>query len=152
MIPSATSLDRSDPLPPAIPSGKASPSPSVPSPPLPPSADVVVVGAGLAGLACARHLSAAGLQVAVVEASDGVGGRVRSDVVDGFRVDRGFQLVNPAYPELHKVLDVAALRLQPFDAGVAVVRAARGSAVHYPPPPPARLGEGDGLPQARGYD
>ncbi|WP_432549487.1 FAD-dependent oxidoreductase, partial [Kineococcus esterisolvens] len=139
MIPSATSLDRSDPLPPAIPSGKASPSPSVPSPPLPPSADVVVVGAGLAGLACARHLSAAGLQVAVVEASDGVGGRVRSDVVDGFRVDRGFQLVNPAYPELHKVLDVAALRLQPFDAGVAGAGGGRGSGVHDPrrlPAPP----------------
>ncbi|WP_432486215.1 FAD-dependent oxidoreductase, partial [Kineococcus esterisolvens] len=105
---------------------------------MPPSADVVVVGAGLAGLACARHLSAAGLQVAVVEASDGVGGRVRSDVVDGFRVDRGFQLVNPAYPELHKVLDVAALRLQPFDAGVGGGRGGGGWAGAAPRPPPPR--------------
>ncbi|WP_432504650.1 NAD(P)/FAD-dependent oxidoreductase [Kineococcus arenarius] len=137
MIPSATSPDRSDPLLPAIASGKASPSPAVPSPQLPPTADVVVVGAGLAGLACAKHLSAAGVEVAVVEASDGVGGRVRSDLVDGFRVDRGFQLVNPAYPELHNVLDVAALDLQPFDAGVAVHRGGRVSAVRDPRRHPA---------------
>ncbi|WP_432493271.1 FAD-dependent oxidoreductase [Kineococcus gypseus] len=132
MIPSPTTLDRSDPLLPAIPSGKASPSPAVPSPSLPPTADVVVVGAGLAGLACARHLTAAGVEVVVVDSSDGVGGRVRSDLVDGFRVDRGFQLINPAYPELHNVLDVAALRLQPFDAGVAVHRDGRVSAVRDP--------------------
>ena len=141
MIPSATSLERSDPLLPAIPSGKASPSPAVPSPELPPSADVVVVGAGLAGLACAKHLTDAGVDVAVVEASDGVGGRVRSDVVDGFRVDRGFQLINPAYPELHKVLDVAALGLQPFDAGVAVHRGGRVAAVRDPRRHPAGVVE-----------
>ncbi|WP_432486413.1 FAD-dependent oxidoreductase, partial [Kineococcus esterisolvens] len=116
---------------------------------MPPSADVVVVGAGLAGLACARHLSAAGLQVAVVEASDGVGGRVRSDVVDGFRVDRGFQLVNPAYPELHKVLDVAALRLQPFDAGGGGGGGGGGAAVPDPPPPPPRPAPPRGVRRAR---
>ena len=62
------------------------------------SADVVVVGAGLAGLACATTLLRAGLDVVVVEASDAVGGRVRTDVVDGFRLDRGFQVLNTGYP------------------------------------------------------
>ena len=62
--------------------------------------DVVVIGAGLAGLTAARTLTAAGLDVAVLEASDGVGGRVRTDVVDGYRLDRGFQILLTAYPEL----------------------------------------------------
>ena len=106
---------------------------------LPTSADVVVVGAGVAGLACAKHLAAAGVEVVVVEASDGVGGRVRSDVVGGFRVDRGFQLLNPAYPEVAKVLDVRALQLQTFDAGVAVARGGVVSAVRDPRRHPAGL-------------
>ena len=83
-----------------------------------PDADVLVVGAGLAGLAAARHLTAHGLTVVVLEASDGVGGRVRSEVVDGVTVDRGFQLLNPGYPEASRVLDLAALRLRSFVPGV----------------------------------
>jgi len=82
---------------------------------------VVVVGAGLAGLAAARHLTAHGVEVTVLEASDGVGGRVRTDVVDGFRFDRGFQLYNPAYPEGARVLDHGALDLRPFIAGARIV-------------------------------
>ena len=84
------------------------------------SVDVVVVGAGLAGLAAARTLTRAGLSVHVLEASDGVGGRVRTDLVDGLRLDRGFQLYNPAYPEGARVLDYEALNLHPFAAGVVV--------------------------------
>lgn len=82
-------------------------------------ADVVVVGAGLAGLRCAQVLAAAGRDVVVLEASDGVGGRIRTDRVDGFLVDRGFQLLNPAYPAVRRWVDVDALGLQPFGAGVA---------------------------------
>lgn len=82
--------------------------------------DVVVVGAGLAGLACALRLAAAGLEVAVLDAADAPGGRVRTDRVDGFLLDRGFQVLLPAYPELRRVLDVDALRLQPFPPGVVV--------------------------------
>lgn len=81
---------------------------------------VVVVGAGLAGLACARRLHAVGRDVLVLEAADEVGGRVRTDLLDGFRCDRGFQLLNPAYPEVRRVVDLTALRLRSFDAGVVV--------------------------------
>ena len=61
--------------------------------------EVIVVGAGLAGLTCARLLHRAKVKVRVLEASDGVGGRVRTDVVEGFRLDRGFQVFLTAYPE-----------------------------------------------------
>ncbi|CAB4372138.1 MAG: FAD-dependent oxidoreductase [Actinobacteria bacterium] len=84
------------------------------------SEDVVIVGAGLAGLACARTLTTAGLSVRVLEASDGVGGRVRSDVVDGFRLDRGFQLLLTAYPELSRWFDMDALQLRRFQAGATI--------------------------------
>ena len=94
--------------------------------------DVLVIGAGLAGLRCAGVLSAAGRDVHVWEAADEIGGRIRTDVVDGFRCDRGFQVLNPAYPELARAVDVDALRLQPFGAGVAV-RRERGSTVWVHP-------------------
>ncbi len=79
-----------------------------------------MIGAGLAGLAAARRVAAQGRQVVVLEAADAVGGRVRSDRRDGLVLDRGFQLVNPAYPEARRVLDLAALRLEPFGRGVAL--------------------------------
>jgi phytoene dehydrogenase-like protein len=82
--------------------------------------DVVVIGAGLAGLQCARRVERSGLRAIVLEASDGVGGRIRTDVVDGFHVDRGFQVLNPAYPALRHGIDVGALDLQSFGVGVVV--------------------------------
>jgi phytoene dehydrogenase-like protein len=82
--------------------------------------DVVVVGAGLAGLAAARVTAAAGLHTVVLEASDGVGGRVRTDVVDGFRLDRGFQILLTAYPEVGAQLDLDRLRLCRFEPGARV--------------------------------
>ena len=86
----------------------------------PGGADVVVVGAGLAGLACARRLQQAGIAVRVLEAGDAVGGRVRTDVVDGMLLDRGFQVHNTGYPEAARVLDHAALDLRRFSAGALV--------------------------------
>lgn len=82
--------------------------------------DVLVIGAGLAGLQCARLLQRAGVNVAVWEADDAVGGRIRTDVVDGFRMDRGFQVLNPAYPAIQEHIDVAALGMQTFGSGVGV--------------------------------
>ncbi|MEO8556189.1 MAG: FAD-dependent oxidoreductase, partial [Actinomycetota bacterium] len=85
-------------------------------------ADVLVVGAGLAGLRCAVALTELGREVVVLEASDVVGGRVRTDVVNGFQCDRGFQVLNPAYPAVRRWVDVDALALQSFGAGVMVRR------------------------------
>jgi len=62
--------------------------------------DVVVVGAGLAGLTAARYLQNAGVDVEVIESSDRPGGRVKSDYIDGFVLDHGFQVINPKYPEV----------------------------------------------------
>lgn len=82
--------------------------------------DAVIVGAGVAGLACALRLHEAGLSVQILEASDRVGGRVRTDDVDGFRLDRGFQVLLEAYPECRRVLDYEALDLQPFEPGALI--------------------------------
>ncbi|MEZ0161360.1 NAD(P)/FAD-dependent oxidoreductase [Streptomyces griseorubens] len=87
--------------------------------------DVVVVGAGLAGLACALDLCRAGRRVALLEASDGVGGRMRTDRRDGFLLDRGFQVFNTSYPQVKRRLDLGSLRLRPFTAG-AVAHTSRG--------------------------
>lgn len=101
--------------------------------------DVLVIGAGLAGLRCAGVLAAAGREVRVWEASDVVGGRVRTDVIDGFRCDRGFQVLNPAYPELGRAVDVEALRLQSFGPGVAVRREHGSTVWAHPLRAPARV-------------
>lgn len=82
--------------------------------------DVVVIGAGLAGLAAAVRLADAGVEVEVREAGDAVGGRVRTDARDGLLLDRGFQLLNPSYPEAARLLDLDALDLRAFGAGVTV--------------------------------
>jgi phytoene dehydrogenase-like protein len=83
--------------------------------------DVVVVGAGLAGLACARSLRARGLEVRVLEAGDAVGGRVRTDHVDGFTLDRGFQVLNTAYPALAGAVDLTSLDLRELDPAVTLL-------------------------------
>jgi phytoene dehydrogenase-like protein len=83
---------------------------------------VLIVGAGLAGLACARELHAQGVAARIVEASGAVGGRVATDRLEGFLLDRGFQIFLNAYPEARRLLDYSQLSLQPFYAG-ALVRA-----------------------------
>ena len=88
-------------------------------PDLPASAQVVVIGAGLAGLAAAHRLRAANLEVIVLEAGDAPGGRVRTDRRDGLLLDRGFQLFNPSYPAA-SIFDLDALELKAFRAGVVV--------------------------------
>ena len=82
--------------------------------------EVAIIGAGLAGLACALELQKNKIDFHIFEASDGVGGRVRSDVIDGFILDRGFQLYNPSYAEGKRLLDYQALDLKPFTPGVAI--------------------------------
>lgn len=99
---------------------------------LPARVDVAIVGAGLAGLAAARHLHAKSFNVAVLEAQDDVGGRVRTDIVDGFRLDRGFQILLTAYPELKRQVDLDALDLHNFDPGALVMMRGRSYAVTDP--------------------
>lgn len=79
--------------------------------------DAVIIGGGLAGLVCARQLSAQGLSCQVLEASDDVGGRVRTDQVDGFLLDRGFQVFLTSYPTAKEWLNYDALQLCPFEPG-----------------------------------
>jgi phytoene dehydrogenase-like protein len=81
------------------------------------SADVLIIGAGLAGLCCAKRLLEAGITFQIVEASDGIGGRVRTDEVGGFLLDRGFQVLLTAYPEARKILDYSRLDLRSFSPG-----------------------------------
>ena len=84
--------------------------------------DVIVVGAGAAGLACAQTLVRAGRTPVVLERSDTAGGRVRTDVVDGFLLDHGFQVLPLAYPEARAMLDYDRLDLGEFARG-AIIRA-----------------------------
>jgi glycine/D-amino acid oxidase-like deaminating enzyme len=83
--------------------------------------DVIVVGAGMAGLSCARHLVAAGRTPVVLERSHTIGGRVRTDAVDGFLLDHGFQVLPLAYPEARATLEFDRLGLGLFERG-AIVR------------------------------
>lgn len=114
----------------------------------PVSVDVVIVGGGLAGLAAARRLDRAGVNWLLVESSDRIGGRVATDVVDGWRLDRGFQVLNTAYPRVPALVDLDSLDLRYFTAG-ALVR--RGSSLHRlenplrdPRAAPQTLGSGVG--------
>ncbi|MGE0354519.1 MAG: NAD(P)/FAD-dependent oxidoreductase [Gemmatimonadales bacterium] len=85
----------------------------------------VVIGAGVAGLTAAQVLVRAGRRVTVLEASDQAGGRVRTDRVDGFLLDRGFQVFLEAYPEARARLDYDALALRRFYPGAVVRRRGR---------------------------
>lgn len=90
------------------------------SPPKPAQTGVIVIGAGLAGLAAATHLRSKNIPFLLLEASDGVGGRVRTDLVDGFLLDRGFQIFITSYPEAQSLLNYQSLRLQKFYSGALV--------------------------------
>lgn len=82
--------------------------------------DVLIIGAGLAGLCCARRLHEEGIPFTIFEASDSVGGRVKTDVMNGFLLDRGFQIFLTAYPEARSVLNYRSLDLKPFLPGALV--------------------------------
>jgi len=81
---------------------------------------VLIVGAGLAGLACAIRLHEAGARPFIFEGSDGVGGRVRTDRTEGFLLDRGFQVFLDAYPEAGNLLDLESLDLRAFKPGALI--------------------------------
>jgi len=81
------------------------------------SSDVLIIGAGISGLTAAKLLQQAGRSVKIIEADDDIGGRVRTDHINGFQLDRGFQVLLTAYPEAKAILDYKALDLRYFDPG-----------------------------------
>jgi hypothetical protein len=93
---------------------------------------IIIVGAGLAGLTCAKVLRERGAEVAVFEALDGVGGRVRTDEHDGFLLDRGFQVYFTSYPVAGRHLDYEALDFRGFDPGVIIHRGSEKSVLSDP--------------------
>lgn len=84
------------------------------------SEQAIIIGAGVAGLSCGLRLHKAGIPFTILESSNGPGGRVRSDRVEGFILDRGFQIFLTSYPEAKEVLNYADLNLKPFYAGAMV--------------------------------
>ena len=81
---------------------------------------VIIVGAGLAGLSCARRLVKANIPFVILEADQRIGGRLKTDEVDGFLLDRGFQVLQTAYPEARRLLDYRRLDLGTFAPGAIV--------------------------------
>ncbi|WP_328401473.1 FAD-dependent oxidoreductase [Streptomyces sp. NBC_00390] len=88
-------------------------------------ADVVIVGAGIAGLSAAHQLTSAGVTVSVLEAAPDVGGRMATEQIDDFRLDRTGQLLTTAYPELRRTTGLADAVLRTFSPGVLVHSAGR---------------------------
>ncbi len=82
--------------------------------------DVIIIGGGLAGLACGVKLSERGFNIQLLEATDAVGGRVKTSYVDGFTLDHGFQVLLTSYPACRDLLDYSALELRPFEPGALV--------------------------------
>jgi phytoene dehydrogenase-like protein len=83
--------------------------------------DVIIIGAGIAGLTAAKVLKAAGKKIKLIETSNTIGGRVQTDEIDGYLLDRGFQVLLTAYPEVKLFLDYKALDLKKFEAGAIVL-------------------------------
>ncbi|MDG4861083.1 FAD-dependent oxidoreductase, partial [Streptomyces sp. T-3] len=83
-------------------------------------AEVVIVGAGIAGLSAAHQLTSAGVTTVVLEAAPYVGGRMSTEELDGFRLDRIGQLLSTSYPELRRTPGLGALVLHPLSPGILV--------------------------------
>jgi phytoene dehydrogenase-like protein len=101
--------------------------------------DVIIIGAGVAGLTAARVLKSGGKTIKIIEATDGVGGRVRTDEVDGFLLDRGFQVLLTGYPEAKHFLDYRSLNLQSFDPGALILNERGISEIGDPLRKPSQL-------------
>ena len=83
--------------------------------------DAIIVGGGITGLSAALELTKKGMNFKLIEASDRVGGRVKTDVIDGYRLDHGFQVLLTAYPEARRILNYAALDLKSFSPGALLL-------------------------------
>ena len=81
---------------------------------------ITIIGAGIAGLTCAKYLKDKGIEALILEASDAVGGRVRTDEINGFKLDRGFQVLLTSYPEAQKLLNYNDLHFQSLPSGARI--------------------------------
>ncbi|MFD2036134.1 protoporphyrinogen/coproporphyrinogen oxidase [Belliella marina] len=93
---------------------------------------VIVIGAGVSGLIAAYELERSGISPVILEAGDRVGGRIATDEVDGFLLDRGFQVLLTAYPEARRYLDYEALKLRKFDSGAIILKPGGAFTIHDP--------------------
>lgn len=85
-----------------------------------------IIGAGLSGLTCGWYLKKNGINgITIFESSEKAGGKLKTDRIDGFQLDRGFQVLLPAYPETKKVLDYDKLQLQRFEKGSLICKNSR---------------------------
>ncbi|HEY4388731.1 MAG TPA: FAD-dependent oxidoreductase, partial [Ktedonobacteraceae bacterium] len=101
---------------------------------------ILIIGAGLAGLSCAKHLTEEGHHVLVLASADQVGGRVRTDLhADGYRLDRGFQVLFSAYPAVRRELTYDALKPRVFEPGALLVKEGKRYALVDPVRKPAYL-------------
>ena len=82
--------------------------------------NIHIVGAGISGLIAAKVLEVNGFSPVIIESSDRAGGRVKTDIIDGYQLDRGFQVLLTDYPAAKKFLDFDALALQKFVPGAAI--------------------------------
>ena len=82
--------------------------------------DVIIVGAGISGLNCANKLISEGFNVLVIEKSDSVGGRIKTDSVNGFKLNRGFHVLLTAYPEVKYTFNAESLNFKKFFPGCSI--------------------------------
>lgn len=101
--------------------------------------NIYIIGAGLSGLIAAYELEQAGFSPVILEASDGVGGRVRTDEFKGFLLDRGFQVLLTAYPEAQRYLDYEGLNLKKFNPGAVILKPGNAFSIHDPFRAPSKL-------------
>ena len=93
---------------------------------------IYIIGAGVSGLIAAMVLEESGLSPVIIEATDSIGGRVKTDTIRGYQLDRGFQVLLTAYPAVQKYLDLAALDLQQFKPGAVIFNKGKKSILGDP--------------------
>lgn len=91
-----------------------------------------IIGAGISGLIAATVLEKNGLSPVIIETTDRVGGRVKTDIVEGYQLDHGFQVLLTAYPAAQKYLNLEALQLQTFIPGASIFKNGKQNSIGDP--------------------
>lgn len=88
---------------------------------------IAVIGAGIAGLYCTKTLLSDGYEVELFEKSDRVGGRMKTDLVDGYQLDHGFHVIQTGYDLTKQIIDYEKLSVKAFEPGAKVIRPSKNS-------------------------